>query len=135
MHRRNLIKGLALLALFPRPAQAQLDPVQEVINRQIEAFLVDDFAAAFAFASPPLQRYFQTPENFARMVVGGYPMVWRPAERRFLDQTEEGAVIFQKLAITDAEGRMHLLRYRMERFGTEWRIAGVEILPTPPLSV
>lgn len=100
-----------------------------VIEAQIAAFLADDFDAAFDFASPAIRTIFGTPERFGQMVRQGYPMVHRPAEVRFLDQGERGAAILQRVLITDAGGRLHVLEYEMVRAGESFRINGVRIVP------
>jgi hypothetical protein len=108
-------------------AAAQSTP-EGVIGAQIEAFLADDFAAAFDYASPGIRQMFQTPENFGRMVRQGYPMVWRPAEVRYGQSEERGSAVLQEVIVTDASGRIFTLLYRMQRAGETWKIAGVQIL-------
>jgi len=81
---RQLLFILACCVGLVGPAQAQSDEIKAVIGNQIEAFLADDFATAFTFASPMIREIFRTPENFGSMVRNGYPMVWRPAEIRYL---------------------------------------------------
>lgn len=109
-------------------AQAQDVEIRGTITQQFEAFKVDDFATAFTFASPSLQQFFQSPQNFGRMVTQGYPMVWRPANVDYLDLREEEGSFFQKVQITDAKGRFHILEYRMMQTPEGWRISGVQIL-------
>ena len=59
------------------------DEVQTTIASQLDAFLKDDFARAFEYASPSIKRMFRNSDNFGMMVQRGYPMVWRPANRDF----------------------------------------------------
>jgi len=100
-----------------------------VIEAQIAAFLADDFDAAFAFASPAIRGIFVTPERFGQMVVQGYPMVHRPAALRFLEAGERGGAIVQRVLVTDAGGRLHVLEYEMIRADDGFLINGVRILP------
>ena len=65
------------------------------------------------------------------MVTQGYPMVWRPAEVRYLELAEHGGALWQKVQITDVKGLVHLLLYRMQETEAGWRIAGVQILQAP----
>ena len=116
-------------------AQAQDADIRDTITQQFEAFKVDDFAMAFTFASPSLQTLFQTPENFGRMVSQGYPMVWRPAVVEYLELREEAGTYWQKVQITDKDGKLHYLEYRMEQTEAGWRINGVQILDAPGASV
>jgi hypothetical protein len=70
------------LSLFPMAAFAD-EPrnpaIETTIQNQLNAFIADDFATAFTFASPNIKGIFGTPENFGAMVTQGYPMVHRPA--------------------------------------------------------
>lgn len=123
----------ALVAATPLAAQSlRDDAIAATIQRQIDAFLADDFATAFTFASPGIRQLFRTPERFGAMVRSGYPMVWRPAEVRFLalrDHPPGGKV--QRVMIRDAAGRLHLLDYLMIPAGDGWQIGGVELLRPP----
>lgn len=122
----------ALVALAPaaplRAGEGRAAEIEAVIGRQIAAFLAEDVETAFGFASPAIRALFGTPERFGRMVREGYPMVWRPAQVRFLDLREEAGRLRQRVMITDAEGRLHLLDYEMIELDGGWRINGVRIL-------
>ena len=134
---RRIALALCLL-LAPLTAQAQETgsegAIHGVISGQIDAFRLDDLATAFTFASPGIQSMFRTPENFGAMVRNGYPMVWRPDRLRFGPQRSQGGVIWQQVIVTDAQGRAHVLDYRMEQVDGQWRIAGVQILAAPEVS-
>jgi hypothetical protein len=110
-------------------ALAQDTGHRAVIEAQIAAFLADDFVAAFDFASPNIQAIFQSPERFGQMVTQGYPMVRRAANLRFLDQTERGAAIVQRVMITDAGGRLHVVEYEMIEAPSGFLINGVRVIP------
>ena len=125
---RAFILSLALLLASFGPAQAQQSDIQGVISSQIEAFRADDFATAFTFAHPNIKNMFRTPENFGRMVIHGYPMVWRPAEVEYLDLRQESGRTLQDVRIVDADGRVFLLEYTMAETEDGWRIRGVRIL-------
>ena len=130
----RLILALALTACLAAPLSAQESPksaVTGVIQEQIEAFLVDDFATAFTFASPTIQGIFRDPETFGVMVQRGYPMVWRPSEVRYGDATVLEGRVRQKVVITDANGTVHLLEYEMIPQGETWKINGVQLLRAP----
>lgn len=136
---RKFVTGAALAMVLAGQVWAQEvqapDPgIESTIQNQIDAFLQDDFATAFTFASPAIQNMFRTPDNFGAMVRNGYPMVWRPEDVRFGDLREIGGALWQKVMVTDAQGRAFVLDYRMEQVDGAWRIAGVQILPAPDLS-
>lgn len=105
--------------------------VESTIQRQIDAFLLDDFETAFTFASPNIKRMFGTSERFGLMVRQGYPMVWRPAEVQYLELTDRGGVVVQKVLVTDAAGVPYVLEYQMIETDEGWQINGVRILEAP----
>ena len=131
---RNWILAVVLVFGFVGTAAAQEDAIQGVIGNQIEAFKADDFAGAFEFASPNIRGMFQSPENFGRMVMHGYPMVWRPAEVGFLELREINGNLWQKVQIVDGEGRVYVLDYGMLQTADGWKINGVRILEASQLS-
>lgn len=127
----GLVVGLGLVFGLAMGASAQQAEIEGTISSQIEAFKVDDFEQAFTYATPTLQQLFQTPSNFERMVTNGYPMVWRPAEVRYLELKEYEGEMWQKVQIIDQKGFAHLLLYRMQQTPEGWRIGGVQILKAP----
>lgn len=125
---RRLLLAISLSAGLTSGAFAQSAEIEANITAQIQAFKADDFVTAFAFASPNIQRMFQTPENFGVMVKRGYPMVWRPADVRFLELREVAGGLWQKVMITDGAGRVHILDYQMVQLENSWKINGVQLL-------
>lgn len=121
--------GLMTAALLALPAQAQEAPIQSTIQSQLDAFKADDFARAFTYASPMIKGIFGTPQNFGAMVKQGYPMVARPAAVQMLDLREVAGNLWQRVMITDVEGRTHLLDYQMVETAEGWQINGVQLLP------
>lgn len=122
---RALVLLLASLLWFGQPAGAQQAEIKSVIDAQIEAFGRDDFATAFTYASPMIRSMFGTPDNFGRMVRQGYPMVWRPAEVRYLNLRREDGRLWQRVMFTDGAGNIHLFDYDMVEIGGAWKINGV----------
>lgn len=131
---RGTLFGILVWLGLGTALPAQEADIQATIDSQLQAFQIDDFGAAFEFASPNLQRLFQTPENFQRMVTQGYPMVWRPGEVRYLELREQGDSYWQRVMITDRNGRVHILDYRMLETADGWRINGVQILDSSDFS-
>ena len=109
--------------------------IQRTINGQMEAFLADDFARAFEFASPNIKGFFGTPDRFGAMVRNGYPMVWRPADVQFLELREIAGNLWQMIQVTDANGQVHYLDYQMIQTPDGWQINGVQILRVPDVGV
>ncbi|MGR3498539.1 MAG: DUF4864 domain-containing protein [Limimaricola soesokkakensis] len=133
--------GWAALALFGTltvaavAQQASEMTIPEVIGDQLSDFTARDLDGAFAHASEMIQRLFDNPENFGRMVEQGYPMVWDNDSARFMSLREESDASFQTVLIRDARGVPHLLEYRMIETPQGWRIDGVTLLAAPGLGV
>ena len=131
---RSGIIGIITGILLACAAQAEPADIQATIDQQLRAFEADDFDEAFTYASPNLQRLFQTPQNFERMVTQGYPMVWRYSGFRFLELREQGGALWQRVMITDDKGAIHILDYRMLETPEGWRINGVQILDSSEMN-
>jgi len=134
MHRLLFAAIFAFgLAGWGHAQDARAPAIQTTIQDQINAFKVDDFGTAFSFASPMIQGMFGTAQNFGMMVQRGYPMVWRPEDVRYLDLSEKGGRLFQKVMIRDQNGALHMLEYQMIQVNGAWQINGVQLLPQPDL--
>ncbi len=130
----HLARLIVLCMVVAFGAQAQTkDPVTGVIQSQIDAFLADDFATAFTYASPNIKSIFGSSERFGQMVRQGFPMVHRPAQVDFLDKVERGGRTFQTVQILDQRGDRHTLEYEMIPTETGWQINGVRFLRAPDL--
>jgi hypothetical protein len=128
----RLLFALMLAGAAPAAADPAAKPaIARTITAQIEAFLADDAETAFGFAATGIRERFGTPERFAEMVREGYPMVWRPADVRFLELREIQGNLYQRVMIRDAAGRLHLLDYAMRQTDRGWRIRGVQLLRPP----
>jgi len=125
------LAGLLTAALLALPAWAQDAPIQNTIQSQLDAFIADDFATAFTFASPTIKGLFGTSDNFGMMVRKGYPMVHRPADVKMLELREVAGNLWQRVMITDQQGRTHMLDYQMIETADGWQINGVQLLPSP----
>lgn len=131
---QTLARWFFLLAIVAMPltGKAEGDPAafRSVIESQLDAFQRDDGTAAFAHASPTIKGMFRTPDNFMRMVMNGYPQVYRPRTVDF------GAVIdyrgqpTQLVYLTGPDGDAVIAYYQMQQQsdGT-WQINGVYLEP------
>lgn len=126
--RSGVLLLCATLSWFSPAAAQDRSEIAGVISSQVEAFRAENDTLAFSFASPQIQRFFGTPERFITMVQRGYPMVWRPAEIRFLEQRELNGALWQKVLVRDGKSRLHLLDYEMISIDGMWRINGVRLL-------
>ena len=111
------------------PAQAQEAPIQSTIQSQLDAFMADDFARAFTFASPMIKGMFGTSDSFGTMVQQGYPMVARHGAVQMLELRTVAGNLWQRVMITDTMGRTHLLDYQMIETTDGWQINAVQLLP------
>jgi hypothetical protein len=126
-----VLSAAALLALPSMAQEAPRSEIEGVIQNQIDAFVRDDFDTAFTYASPNIKQLFGTPDRFGMMVRQGYPMVWRPADVRYLDLETIDGRLWQKVMITDAAGAVHVLGYQMIETAEGWQINGVQVLQAP----
>jgi len=129
------IAALFLALSLGFPAFAQEAPIQKTIQNQIDAFQADDFARAFAFASPTIKGIFGTAENFGAMVKEGYPMVYRPSEVEMLELRDVAGDLWQRVRIIDQAGQAHYLGYMMIETPEGWQINAVQLLPVPDIGV
>ena len=127
----RLLASLLTVAFLGLPAVAQEAPIQNTIRSQIDAFVADDFAKAFTFASPTIKGLFGSSQNFGTMVRQGYPMVHRPADVKMLELRDVAGALWQKVLITDQQGKTHVLDYQMIETPDGWQINGVQLLPNP----
>ena len=109
--------------------------IEQTIKSQLAAIQIDDWAAAFSHASPMIQGIFGNPETFSRMVISGYPMVWRPKSFQIGELTMSPQGPVQAIFFEDQEGRLFIADYLMQRVGDVWRINGVTIRPAPEQNV
>jgi hypothetical protein len=97
------------------------------IGSQLEAFQRDDWAGAYAHASPKIQRIFPSPQAFGRMVTQGYKMIWRPSSVEYQGSTETRQGWVQTVRFVDQKGRAYLADYLMVEVDGVWRINGVSL--------
>lgn len=129
--RRN-VYALLLAATLVMPAFAQDSRntgIQKTITDQIDALRAEDFARAFSFASPTIKALFLTPENFGAMVQKGYPMVADPSAVKMLGLRDVAGGLWQRVMVTDREGRTFMLDYQMVEAPDGWQINAVHLLP------
>ena len=132
--RRLVLAAVLAMTAATTPLLAQQEGktgIEGTIRGQIDAFLADDFAKAFTFASPLIQGMFGNPDNFGMMVRQGYPMVWRPSDVRFLDLRESGGRQYQRVQILDQLGVPYIAEYEMIETAEGWQINGVRIERAP----
>lgn len=104
--------------------------IRGVIEKQLDAFQRDNWAEAFSYAAPILQRKFGSPDTFRRMVMGGYAIVHRPRAVSFKQLEEIGGRLAQNVFMVAPNGKSAMVVYFMEKLSDGiWRIGGVSIIP------
>lgn len=99
--------------------------IKSIISEQLQAFQQEDGDRAFSFASPTIQRQFQTPERFMQMVRTAYPSVYRPRSVMFEDLAIADGQWVQPVLLMDSDGNVVRALYLMKRRPTHgWRIEG-----------
>ena len=137
------MRVLLVLALFfgfsgisAAQSDAERATVQNVIEQQLSAFLRDDAAAAYSFASPGIQNMFPTEEIFMDMVRQGYAPVYRPRSHAFGAIRQTPAGLEQIVDIVDAEGQEWTALYTLQQQPDgSWKITGCFLLKKPGESV
>lgn len=114
------------------PARAQQTAereAQDVVTRQLEAFLSGDFQTAYSYASPDIKRIFPTLDSFMSMVRNGYLPVLRPGNYAFgrVETDAEGRLVWEVL-IRAPNGSDYTAAYYMERQADgSWKVDAVSL--------
>jgi len=141
VRRLTLIAAIVLTNALAARADDSIAPadaaaIQQVIQGQMNAFKVDDWNGAFAYASPGIQTRFQSAQTFSQMVTQAYQPVYRPrgVEFRELKASEFGPT--QEVHVIGPDGLSYLAYYTMEKQadGT-WRISGCYLVRLEDQSV
>ena len=135
--KRRFVIGLLVAALGAASVAAAGDgvsvadatAVRSVVQAQLDAFAADDAKRAFSYAGSGIREMFGTAERFMAMVKASYPVVYRPATVAFLVPEPLGDEVIQGVHFTDADGRLWLAVYRLQREGAAgWRIDGCQVV-------
>jgi hypothetical protein len=131
-----LLTGATLVAADDSVAPADAAAIRQVIQGQMNAFKVDDWSAAFAYAAPSIQTKFESPQVFSQMVTQAYQPVYRPrgVEFRAVKASEFGPT--QEVFVVGPDGLSYLAYYTMERQADgSWRISGCYLVRATDESV
>jgi hypothetical protein len=121
---RGWVLALAV-ACAASGAIAQDAEIEAVIAGQFEAFRAGDVEAAFGFASPFIRQFFGSPQNFGRMVEGGYPAIWGAERVRYLGLREADGRLLERVEVRGPDGAIRYYDYEMVQIDGTWRINGV----------
>jgi hypothetical protein len=132
MRIRPALFSLALFLPLPAFAEDALDTTRHVIEQQIDAFLKDDAAAAYAFAAPGIQARYPDKDSFFAMVKKSYQPVYKPGNYAFgrSKAVGDGAMILHEVLIEGRDGKDWKAVYQLLRQPDgSYRIGGVLIAP------
>ncbi len=126
-----ILTGPALGQAEESVAPTDAAAIQQVIQGQMNAFKVDDWNAAFAYAAPSIQTKFQSSQVFSQIVTQAYQPVYRPrgVEFRAVKASEFGPT--QEVFVVGPDGLSYLAYYTMEKqLDGSWRISGCFLVRT-----
>jgi hypothetical protein len=134
--------GAALLLLLAGTlAPAAADPAttdpQIIIDKQIRAFLADDYSEAYSHAAPNVRMVFPDIDSFMGMVKGGYDPVYRPKTWDFArERTEADGTVYQEVLITDRNNANWAALYSLKQQPDgSWKITGVALRKSDAVSM
>lgn len=100
---------------------------QAIIEAQLAAFRQDEGAKAFSFASPDIQRVFESPENFMQMVKSNYRVVYRNAQVKFLSFQGDESFAQHVVQMVDENNALWSVLYTLEKMKDgSWRISSCQ---------
>jgi ketosteroid isomerase-like protein len=136
-----LAAATALLQSYHRPPLAPHDQaLRQTIGQQINAFQRRDKAAAWALATPQLQKRFSNPDVFMAMVDGHYEAIAKAHKFNFEAIAKRadsgGDMRVQKVFLTDQRGKGFFATYLMQKQPDgSWKIAGCQLLKSTALDI
>ncbi len=128
-----LVTGFAFAATAATPAlpAKEWTAIRKVVSDQLAALKAGDGAKAMTFAAPGIQAKLGTPENFLRMVRGGYSALLDARHTQFLEGKVVDDEVVQPLRLVLPDDTVRVAIYTMQRQADgAWRIAGCVIAPS-----
>lgn len=114
-------------------AAEPVDTAKSIIQNQIEAFLNDDAATAYSFASPQIKGKFPDQSIFFEMVKRGYTPVYRPGNFAFGRSKIDGDTVVQEVLISGPDGKdWTALYFIVKQPDGTYKINGVQLLQQAP---
>ena len=130
--RTTAVSGvIAIFLIWTQAAQAQEEPVEVVISKQIQAIRSENFDVAFQYASPAIQKRIQSSSNFAFMIRNAFPILLSPTQIEFVDEKTRLPMAWQVVRLRGKNGKTFFFAYEMILIGENWRINGVLPLERP----
>jgi hypothetical protein len=103
------------------------DRVAEVVRDQVQALREGDWDRAYAHAARAIAERFG-PEDFRRMVEGGYAALIESTAEHIEAVEVEGPVAAARLRLVGPDGGLTGARYELALEDGEWRVTGVVLV-------
>ena len=128
----RLLLALVLSIFFSISSRADdaTGIARDIIESQINAFLLDDAGSAYSFASPGIKSMYPDPNRFMEMVRSRYSAIYRPGHIEFGGSSvgSDESTIIQELLITGRDGKVWQAIYMLQRQEDgSYRISGVQM--------
>ncbi|MGE0499756.1 MAG: DUF4864 domain-containing protein [Rhizobiaceae bacterium] len=135
--RRAVFAFMFLCGLpLAHAGEAEVKAAQDIIQRQLEAFLADDGTLAYSYAAPNVKQIFPTVDSFMSMVTNGYKPVHRPQNYAFgkFQETDASSIV-QQVLIVGPDGKDYEAVYTLQRQPDgSWQITGCSLRASSSLS-
>lgn len=137
---------LGLLAVAPVvPAVAEdtssqsvtVEPWQDVITHQIEAFRAKDAPGAFQYAAAAFHQQFPNAEAFFIIIVGsGYAPIMESQSHSFgTFQKVSDTTVVQQVKFVGSDQALYEAIYQLTEEPEGWRVSGVQLVKQPGLAI
>lgn len=136
------IRAALVLLLMVGMARAEdaaqpMQPWQDVITSQVEAFRAHDAPGAFQYAAAPFQTAFPSAEAFFVTIIGsGYGPIMDSTAHSFGQFTQlDPKAVAQAVIFTGKDLSRYEAIYVLTEEEKGWRVSGVQLVKTPGLSI
>ena len=131
-----LLAGSALAEDTVAPA-VTIEPWQEVITGQIDAFRHKDAPGAFQYAAAAFQTGFPSAEAFfVAIVASGYAPIMESRSHTFgqFKKLDENTVL-QEVKLVGNHQSLYEAFYQLRQETVGWRVAGVQLMKQPGMGI
>lgn len=129
---------MAFLALAaPAMAQSKVEPWQEVITSQIQAFRDHDAPAALSYAGKGFQAAFPSPEAFfVSIISSGYAPIMESVSHNFSEFRMVGdKSVAQQVLLVGPNQQVYHAVYLLTEEEAGWRVQGVQLVATAAVGI
>lgn len=106
------------------------DPVSRVIQQQMSAIQERNAEAAYSLLTEETHGDYDNAQTFLTKMRYEYRPLYNYKEYSFKDRYDVSGALIQKVEVTDLNGELSLVIFRLEQQGGDWRIDSVTVLET-----